>query len=636
MLRGIRKASANWLGRAVMGVVMGLLAASFAIWGINDIFRGFSRSTLAKIGNTEISIDFFRRTYNERLQLIQRQLGHPVTPEQANAIGLDREVLGSMVAEAGLDQRARQMRLGLSDDAVVQRITADKAFQGLTGQFDRGRFEQLLRNAGYSEQRFIAEQRGVMLRRQIIDSLAADLPLPATWLEAVNQFQTQERSIQYVTLGPAQAGDIPQPTADELGKYFEERKILFRAPEYRKIEMVSVTPADVARSLEVSDAEIKAAFDQHRSRYVMPEKRQVEQIVFSTEAEADAAEARVKEGATLATIATERGLKPQDIDLGTVQKSDIVDPAVADAAFALKAGAVSAPIKGQFGTVIVSVSGIIPEETKTLADVTPQIRNDVAAERAKTEVRSLHDKIEDARAGGASLEQSAQQLKLPIVTYELDRSGRDPTGKLVENAPHAGQVVSAAFASDVGVDNDPVEADGGYIWYNVLGVTPARDRTLDEVRDKVEARWRSDEIASRLKTKAADLLDKLKSGTPFDALAKANGLTIETTDNIKREKGSGALSTNIIAAIFHTAKGGFASAAGDQPSQWLVFQVTAVNDPKLDAESPDAKRIGDALKGQIGNDVFAQYISSIEDDLGTKVNQAALAQALGNNAPDTN
>src|SRR5580700_2451224 len=125
MLRGIRKASANWLGRTVMGAVMGLLVLSFAIWGINDIFRGFGRSTVAKIGSTEIGIEDFRRIYNERLQQVSRQIGRPLTPEQANAIGLDRQVLSEMVAESGLDQRVRQMRLGIPDSEIVERIKAD-------------------------------------------------------------------------------------------------------------------------------------------------------------------------------------------------------------------------------------------------------------------------------------------------------------------------------------------------------------------------------------------------------------------------------------------------------------------------------------------------------------------------------
>ena len=363
MLRGIRKASANWLGRAVMGVVLGLLALSFAVWGINDIFHGYGRSTLAKIGGTEISVEQFRQLYNERLQQVGRQFGRALTPEQANAFGLDRQVLGEMVAEAGLDQRARQMGLGLSNADVVQHITADPMFQS-NGRFDRVRFEQVLRNVGYSEQRFINEQRQIMLRRQIADLLTGGLPVPKAWLEAINQFQNQERSIEYATLGPAQAGDIPAPTAEEVNKYFEARKILFRAPEYRKIATVQATPAEISKTMEISDADMKTYYDEHRSRYTTPERRHVEQIVFPNMPEAEAAEAKLKDGLSLAALAAERGLKDQDIDLGTVPKTEIIDPAVADVVFSLKEDEISQPIKGRFGTVIVTVPKIEPEVAK--------------------------------------------------------------------------------------------------------------------------------------------------------------------------------------------------------------------------------------------------------------------------------
>lgn len=634
MLRGIRKASANWLGRAVMGAVMGLLALSFAVWGINDIFRGFGRSTVAKVGGTEIPVEQFRRDYNERLQQLARQVGHPVTPEQASAVGLDRQVLGEMVAEAGLNQRARQMRLGVSDAEIVRRLSSDPAFRGPTGQFDRLRFEELLRSAGYSEQRFIAEQRRVMLRRQIIDSFSGELPVPKAWLEALNQFQNQERNIEYVTLGPAQAGDIPQPTADELSKYFEARKILFRAPEYRKIATVQVMPTEIAKWMEVSEADIKRSFDDHRNRYITPERRHVEQIVFPTMPEAEAADARIKDGLSFATLAAERGLKQSDIDLGTGPKSQIIDPAVADAAFSLKDGEVSAPVKGRFGAVIVTVLKIEPEEQKSLADVAPQIRNDIATERAKAEVQSLHNQIEDERAGGSTLQQAPQKAKLPVVTYDLDRSGRNPVGEPVSNLPDASGVVSAAFASDVGVDNDPIQADGGYVWYDVVAITPARDRTLDDVKSQVEARWRQDEMASRLKAKATDLLDKLKGGTAFDVVAKANGLAVETAANLKRDKLGAAVSARMLSSVFHIAKDGFGSAEGDNPSDWIVFRVIAVTDPKLDANSPDAKRIDEVVQRQETNDLIGQYVAWLENDLGTSVNQAALAQAVGSGTPE--
>src|ERR1044071_5968198 len=115
MLRGMRKASANWLGRIVMAVVLGLIAVSFAIWGIGDIFRGFGRSTVAKVGSTEITVEQFRQLYNDRVQQLGRQIGRPVTPDQARALRLDQQLANQLVADATLDQRARSMRLNLSD-----------------------------------------------------------------------------------------------------------------------------------------------------------------------------------------------------------------------------------------------------------------------------------------------------------------------------------------------------------------------------------------------------------------------------------------------------------------------------------------------------------------------------------------
>jgi peptidyl-prolyl cis-trans isomerase D len=637
MLRGIRKASANWLGRIVMGVVMTLLAGSFAVWGINDIFHGYGNSSLAKIGGIEIPVDRFRQTYNDRLQQLGQQLGQPITPEQANGLGIDRQVLGEMVAQAGLDQRAQQMRLGISDSEIARRITGDPTFQTATGQFDRARFQDALRNAGYTEQRFVAEQRGVMLRQEIIESISGKIPVPKAWLSAIDQFQNEQRTIEYLALGPAQAGDIPPPTAEQLDKYFNERKIMFRAPEYRKIVTVALTPAELAKTVEVSDDDVKQAFEQNRSRYITPERRHVEQIVFPTMADAQAASDRIKSGSTFAAIADERGLKEADIDLGTVPKSGIIDPAVADAAFSLKEGEVSAPVQGRFGAVILTVTKIEAEDAKTLADVTPQIRSDLALQRAKTQVQDTHDKVEDERAGGSTLEDAAQKLKLPIVTYDgLDRSGRDPAGKLVTNLPHAADVISAAFATDVGVDNDPIEADGGYVWYDVTGIMPARDHTLDEVKGQVEQHWRDDEIATRIKAKAADLLDKLKNGSTMETLAAADGLKVETASDLKRNNPSPQISARMIVVIFHTAKDAVASAEGDEPSQWIVFRVTDVKSPTLDANSAGAKKMEQSLEHQESEDVMGQYMTWLEGDLGTTINQAALAQALGGSAPDIN
>src|SRR5215211_4423046 len=86
MLRGLRQASSNWVGKVIMAAVVGCLVLSFAIWGIGDVFRGFARSTVATIGRTEITIGQFRQIYNDRLQQFGRQRGRQLTMDQARAL----------------------------------------------------------------------------------------------------------------------------------------------------------------------------------------------------------------------------------------------------------------------------------------------------------------------------------------------------------------------------------------------------------------------------------------------------------------------------------------------------------------------------------------------------------------------
>src|SRR5215212_8708873 len=198
MLRGLRKASSNWLGKAIMAAVVGFLVLSFAIWGIGDIFRGFGRSTVAKIGRTEIGIEQFRQLYNDRLQQLSRQVGRPIPQDQARLLGLDRQLLGQLLAEAALDENARRMRLTLSDADVANRITTEQMFKGPSGQFDRSRFEAVIRQMGYSEPRYVAEQRRQSLRRQIANSVTDGIAPSKAIIEAQARYATEQRKVDYV------------------------------------------------------------------------------------------------------------------------------------------------------------------------------------------------------------------------------------------------------------------------------------------------------------------------------------------------------------------------------------------------------------------------------------------------------
>jgi peptidyl-prolyl cis-trans isomerase D len=400
--------------------------------------------------------------------------------------------------------------------------------------------------------------------------------------------------------------------------------------------VLALIPSDQANWIEVSDQDVKQAYDDHRASFGTQERRQLEQLVYPSVEAAQADAERIAKGASLAEIGKERGVAEKDVELGTLTKSSIIDKAVADAAFALKEGETSAPVQGRFGVTLIHVVKIEPEQIRSLAEVAPQIKKSIATERAKAQILSVYDKIEDVRSEGHTLAEAAANLKLAARSVELDRSGHDPSGMPVRDLPDAQRLLATAFSTDVGVDADPLQVQDGYVWYEVAGITPARDRKLDEVKDKVEASWREDEIATRLKTKAAQILDKLKAGSSLADLAAADGLKVETITGLKRGTAAPPLSASATDKLFVNPKDAPTSADGEQPGEQIVFRVTDVVVPKTDMNSEAAKTIAQNLNRLLAEDVFSQYIAQVESEIGVTINRNAVSQVVSGNSNSNN
>jgi len=622
MLEVLRKNA----GGMVAKVFIGLLVISFAIWGIGDIFRGFGARDVAVVGSQKIDLEEFRQQYQERLQQVGQQLGRGLTPDQARAFGLDRQLLGEIISEAALDEKARAMGLNLSDETLVARIHANPAFRGANGNFDPNRFYETLRSAGYTEARYIEAERRLALRQQMGRALGGDTPAPAVLRDAMRRFENEERSLEFVMLDREQAGDVPAPSASEIETYFNERKAAFRAPEYRKLVVLPLTPESMAADIKISDDDLQQAYESVRDRLGAPERREVDQIVFANAEEANAAAKRIADGAKFDEIVTERGLKPSDISLGTVAKREILDPGVADAVFGLEPGAVSAPVKGRFGTVIARVNKIEPGKQPTFDQVKEELRKDVAKRRAVGTILDQHDKIEDERAAGSQLAEVAAKVGAQPSTIEaVDRSGRGPDGKPIENVPGLAEVVEGAFSTEVGVETDPVQIDNGngYVWYEVTGITQSRDHTLEEVRDRVEARWRDEEIAKRLTERAEAIRAKLDAGETF--VAAAPGLAVQTREKIRRNATVEGLDRTALTGVFQTPQGKAGIAAAADNVGRIVYRVTGVETP---AGETAAQRTSELNVG-VQDDILVQYVLELQNKLGVRVNEAALQNVTG-------
>ena len=299
-----------------------------------------------------------------------------------------------------------------------------------------------------------------------------------------------------------------------LKTFFNDRKDQYRAPEYRALDILLVDPSTLANAADVSDDDAKADYDKVRdARFVTPEKRKLQQIVFPDQAAADDAEAKIKAGATFDDIVKARNLNAADTDLGETTKAAMFDHAIADAAFALPQDGVSEVVKGQFGPAIVRVVSITPGVAKTFDEVKDKLKREIAPDRVGNQVQTLHDKIEDARVSGKTLAEAAKSVGLEASAIaSVDAQGRDPNGAALD-LPDQAELLAAAYASDVGVDDAPLQTnDRGWLWFDVMKVDPAHERTFDEVKDKVEAQWRAEETTKALAAKADDMVKQLEGG----------------------------------------------------------------------------------------------------------------------------
>jgi len=634
MMDGLRKAGQSWIGRIILTIMFGFLIFSFALWGIGDIFRGYGMKTIAKVGGTEIDAQVYKQTFQAELQRLSRRYGQTITADRAIAFGIDREVLQRMIADAALDDRAHSMKLGLSDTAIANALLTDPNFLGADGKFDRARFNEALRASGYTEAGFISEQRALDLRQHIIQGLSG-LAAPTTLMtDAMSRFTNEERRVNYFVITKALIGESATPDDATLTKYFEENKSNFKAPEYRKFIFAALDPAKLADPAAVPDADVKARYETDRDTiYSTPEKRVVRQIIFQNDDEAKAASEKIAAGASFDDIVTERKLTPADTDLGTIEKLAIADKAVAEAAFALEKGKVSAVIKGQFGSVIVNVTDIIAGSTQALESVSDSLRIKIATEKAKAMISDFHDKIEDQRAAAKPLTEIAKDNKLELVTVEgADRLGLSPDGNAVAALEGQTALVNAVFGSDVGVDNEAIALrSGGYIWFDVTSITQPRDRTFEEAKDKVIKAWREDDIAKRMQTKADELVQTVKAGKSLQALATELGLEIKEASGLKRAAQSEALSQQAVSAAFAVPVNDTTSALGNNTDERIILRVENASLADSATALADAGRIADQMRRSLSDDYANAYVLRTQQDLGVTVNDSVRMMALGMN-----
>lgn len=627
MLNALRSAAGTWVSKLLLII----LVVSFGIWGITGrLVGGFTGSgSVVQAGDIKVSPTEFRLAFNRQVNVLSQQFGQQLTPEQAQAFGVEDQVLNQLVAGAVLDSQAKDLGLGVSDERIAQQTFADPAFQGAGGAFDRRHFDYVLQQVGMSQSAYFKNREQTAARQQIVDAVSDGVAPPDAFLRAVSLYRGEDRTVDFLVLPPSLVQPIEEPAADKLDAFFTERQKTYAAPEYRKLAVVKLEAADIADDAQIAEEDVRKSYDANKARYTTAETRTIEQISFPDKVAADAALAAIRGGKTFEQAVTDAGKTMPDVALGTLQKTQIPDAAVADAAFKLAPNAVSDVVQGSFGPVLLRVTAVMPEAVQPYDTVSAAIRHELALAEAGKALLSIRDSFEDARASGSTLREAADKAKLKVQTIDaIDRSGQRPDGTVINDLPASQDLIAAAFEAEQNTDNEPVALPGGgSVFYDVEGVTAARDRGLDEVRAKVIADWKADQTTQRLGARGAELQKQVKDGgKTLDALAADLKLEKQTKRGLKRDSNDGDFGEAGTQAAFGVAEGG----VGLVPSQdnQILFKVVQVSEP-IDA-GPEAidptarKRYADGLS----NDMLTQLVAVLQAQYTVRVDRDLASRAM--------
>ena len=611
--------------------LMGLLIASFAIFGIGDIFT--SRGLIvAQVEDAEIDATSYLREFQNRVTSLRGQFGGNFTTQQAIAFGLHDVVLGELVIRAMIDENVRGLGLRGADATVLEVIQDTQAFQTPGGGFSAFVYRSALARAGYTPNQFENLVRMDISRAQLLDSLSAARIAPDVMVEAIYAYREEQRKATILTIPASAISGLDVPSDEALLSSYQDNSGLYMAPEYRDLSFMLLSPANFAAELTISDDQLREEYDARIDLYEIPERRELEVVIIPAEDAARTFYARVQAGEDYASLAEEiTGFTLEDISLGALSRRDVNEDyseIASEAVFALEAGAITEPVQTIFVWHVFRVVSIIQRTLRSFDEVREELRQLVAEDQGIGALFDVAAQIDDEIAGGGDMENISRATGLTILRYErLARSGLNSEGQLPEGIEDLLPYVAAAFTLFPEDELELFEMDnGGYYLVQVNGIIAPVVKPYEDVADQVRQRWFDLEQNRLAGERANDALARVRRGEATNGLALEYGGDIIETDYLRRSLGGRniGVAPNVASLIFSTPAGETDMERASTGDGYVIIRVDEVikGNP---LENPGRLRsLRSGIRDELEQDILAQYQAALQAITDIYINQDLL------------
>jgi peptidyl-prolyl cis-trans isomerase D len=606
-----QKKKGKGAGMLVWGL-MGLLVLGLGGFGVTN-FGGGVR-TIGSVGDRDISTNDYARALNQELSAFSAQVGQPVNLQQGIAFGIDKQVLQGLITRAALDDEAARIGVSVGDAAVAKELAGMKAFQGVTGKFDPETYRFALKQNNMNEAEFETTLRADASRSLLQGAIAGGFTAPTALTDTLYSYAAERRSFSLLKLDAADlATQPPAPTDAELQAFYDANIATFTKPEARRITYIALLPDMIAADMPVDEAALKKLYDERIDEFVQPERRLVERLVFPTEADATGAKARIDAGETFEKLVEERGLALEDVDMGDVGPDDL--GAAADAVFALAEPGVVGPFATDLGPALFRMNAILPAQETSFDEAKETLTGEAQLDAARRAIGDKLEAVDDALAGGATLEdvQAEQGMQLVTFDYVPGAQSDDPLVGYEAFREAADKVTEGDFPQAIGLD------DGGLVAMRLDEIVPPAPIPFADAKADVAAAWTADALTKALSARAVEVKAAVEGGASLGAYG-----IVRVAPEIPRTGFFEAAPEGLLTTVFQMA-----------PNEIRVIEAKDfVGVARLDTIAPaategeDATAMKAAIAAQveqaISQDAFAAFTAALTAKSGIRLDQNAI------------
>lgn len=650
MLAFFRAFAKSWVAKIFL--IVPLVFAFGMVFNVSDFLHPKISDAVVEAGPRSIGEAEFKQEFeNYKRRLEQEQNGGvPIPVDLLVKQGLPMELADQLASQQAFGAWLTRLGFKPSDKLIEDQIKTNRAFfNPFTGKFDKTQYLTLLAQNNLTEERFLQGLTDDVATQHFAQGVFSGLHAPAAYVAVQASLNREKRDASWFIINDKMAGSPPKPTDQQLNAFISAHAM--RIPEVRTMTALLFSPRTVMDQVKVDPDQVKKIYDAQKDALSQPETRTFVQVPAPDGPTAQTIAQAIRGGADPVAVAKAHNIKP--IPYVEKPKSAVPDPALAAAAFSLKAGDTSAPVQGAFGWSVVKVTSITPGHERTFDEAKGDIEAKLKEKLAEAKVDDLVQRYQDLRDKNVSVEDAAKQLGMTPLHYPaITRTGTLANGQPIR-MPN-GQpfvfpkpVLDALYSLPKGGQSESPQETGGpneYFAIRVDDVAPAHMFPInDQTRPQLAQAWTQEAQAKLLQAKADELVARLNKGETLAAVAASVGAKVETRSDfgritLPRDRAAvmQALKQDPALAILAQPQI-FASQAGKAISMncsvnepcWAIARIDAIHPPVSVVAANDVLQYQVVADRALAQGFLQTTQKFARDKLKAKVDKDRLLSAIG-------